>query len=52
MKLEENKAIVRKLIDAMDRGDLSILDEVCAFEGPPKTVHLILMSLSSLLTGL
>jgi predicted ester cyclase len=28
----ENKAIVRSLVDAMDRGDVSILDVVCAPE--------------------
>ena len=30
MSADENKAIVRKLIDAMDRGDLSIIDRLCA----------------------
>jgi len=29
---ENNKSIVRALIDAMDRGDISILDIVCARE--------------------
>ena len=29
-KLEENKAIVRVLVEAMDRGDLSVIELVCA----------------------
>jgi len=36
LSLEENKAIVRKLIEAMDRGDLSILDQLCT---PDLKVH-------------